>query len=237
MWLLDGSSMMEGSGSLEAQLDATRRKANEVRAKQADLKHIEILGAELEEHLILDNRYTEHTTVGLAQQWDQLNQLCMRMQHNLEQQIQARNHSGVSEDALKEFSMMFKHFDREKTGKLSHSEFKSCLRALGYDLEVVPPGEPDPQLEEILNIVDPNRDGYITLQDYMAFMISRETENVSTSEDIENAFRAIATDGRPFVTAEDLYSVSHFLTSNLIFSNPSFLSFIRIFPAKWPIIV
>jgi len=31
------------------------------------------------------------------------------MQHNLEQQIQARNQSGVSEDALKEFSMMFKY--------------------------------------------------------------------------------------------------------------------------------
>lgn len=51
-------------------------------------------GAALEEHLILDNRYTEHSTVGLAQQWDQLDQLSMRMQHNLEQQIQARNHSG-----------------------------------------------------------------------------------------------------------------------------------------------
>ncbi|GFO19125.1 spectrin alpha chain, partial [Plakobranchus ocellatus] len=53
------------------------------------------------------SRYTEHSTVGLAQQWDQLDQLCMRMQHNLEQQIEARNRSGVSEDALREFSMMF----------------------------------------------------------------------------------------------------------------------------------
>ena len=43
----------------------------------------------MEERLILDNRYTEHSTVSLAQQWDQLDQLGMRMQHNLEQQIQA----------------------------------------------------------------------------------------------------------------------------------------------------
>ncbi|KAI2810973.1 Spectrin alpha chain, non-erythrocytic 1 [Blomia tropicalis] len=206
MWLLDGSSMMEGSDSLEAQLEATQRKAYDVKAKRIDLKRIEDLGAVLEEHLILDNRYTEHTTVGLAQQWDQLEALGMRMEHNLKQQIQARNHSGVSEDALKEFSMMFKHFDREKTGKLSHAEFMSCLRALGYDLEIVPAGEPDPQFEEILDIVDPNRDGFISLQEYMAFMISRETENVSSSEEIENAFRAIASEGRPFVTAEDLYS-------------------------------
>lgn len=144
------TSMMEGSGSLEQQLEATKRKAAEVRARRSDLKKIEDLGAILEEHLILDNRYTEHSTVGLAQQWDQLDQLGMRMQHNLEQQIQARNQSGVSEDALKEFSMMFKHFDKEKTGKLNHQEFKSCLRALGYDLPMVEEGQPDPEFDAIL---------------------------------------------------------------------------------------
>lgn len=53
-----------------------------------------------------------YSTVGLAQAWDQLDQLAMRMQHNLEQQIQARNQSGVTEEALREFSMMFKHFDK-----------------------------------------------------------------------------------------------------------------------------
>lgn len=161
---------MEGSGSLEQQLEATKRKAAEVRARRSDLKKIEDLGAILEEHLILDNRYTEHSTVGLAQQWDQLDQLGMRMQHNLEQQIQARNQSGkwgfvikfqsflnvlflgVSEDALKEFSMMFKHFDKEKSGKLNHQEFKSCLRALGYDLPMVEEGQPDPEFDAILGM-------------------------------------------------------------------------------------
>lgn len=53
-------------------------------------------------------RYTEHSTVDLAQQWDQLDQLAMRMKHNLEQQIQARNTTGVSEETLKEFTIMFK---------------------------------------------------------------------------------------------------------------------------------
>ncbi|XP_021352010.1 spectrin alpha chain-like [Mizuhopecten yessoensis] len=133
LWLLDGAAMMEGSGTLEDQLEATKKKATEVRAQKGQLKRIEDLGAAMEERLILDNRYTEHSTVGLAQQWDQLDQLGMRMQHNLDQQIQARNRSGVSEDALREFSMMFKHFDKDKSGKLDHQEFKSCLRALGYD--------------------------------------------------------------------------------------------------------
>merc|ERR1712106_1127974 len=200
------SSMMEGSGTLEQQLEATRQKAAEVRARRSDLKKIEDLGQILEEHLILDNRYTEHSTVGLAQQWDQLNQLGMRIRHNLEQQIQARNQSGVSEDALKEFSMMFRHFDKDKTGKLDLNAFKSCLRALGYDLPMVEEGEPEPEFESILNVVDPNRDGFVTLQEYMAFMISKETENVQSSEEIENAFRAITAQERDYVTQEELYS-------------------------------
>merc|ERR1711981_1396925 len=204
-WLTETRAMMmEGSGTLEEQLAAVGIKAHEVANRNTDLRKIEDLGAILEEKLILDNRYTEHSTVGLAQQWDQLNQLGMRIRHNLEQQIQARNQSGVSEDALKEFSMMFRHFDKDKTGRLDHSEFKSCLRALGYDLPMIEEGQPEPEFEVILDGVDPNRDGFVSLQDYMAFMISKETENVQSSEEIENAFRAI-TQEREFVTRAELY--------------------------------
>ena len=46
--------------------------------------------------------------MGLAQQWDQLDQLNMRMQKNLEHQINAKNMTGVSEDTLREFNIMFK---------------------------------------------------------------------------------------------------------------------------------
>ncbi|KAG8141801.1 putative Spectrin alpha chain brain-like protein [Naja naja] len=174
------------------------RKHQEIRAMRSQLKKIEDLGAAMEEALILDNKYTEHSTVGLAQQWDQLDQLGMRMQHNLEQQIQAsrrgrnsphlgseeippiksfpidetgaslallsanlstsehialvfQEHHGVTEEALKEFSMMFKHFDKDKSGRLNHQEFKSCLRSLGYDLPMVEEGEPDPEFEAILD--------------------------------------------------------------------------------------
>ncbi|EYB99527.1 hypothetical protein Y032_0122g1099 [Ancylostoma ceylanicum] len=198
--------MMEASGSLEEQLEVLKRKAGEIRANKTQLRKIEEQGAMLERNLILDNRYTEHSTVGLAQAWDQLDHLAMRMQHNLEQQIQARNQSGVTEEALREFSMMFKHFDKEKCGRLDHQQFKSCLRALGYDLPMVDEGQPEPEFNRILDIVDPNRDGYVTLQDYMAFMISKETENIQSSEEIEMAFRALSKEFRPYVTAEELYA-------------------------------
>ena len=207
-WLTETrSSMMEGQGTLEEQLATIGLVAHEVANKGgADLKKIEDLGQILEEHLILDNRYTEHSTVGLAQQWDQLNQLGMRIRHNLEQQIQARNQSGVTEDQLKEFSMMFRHFDKDKSGKLTHDEFKSCLRALGYDLPVAEEeGEEEPEFDAILNTVDPNKDGFVQLQEFMAFMISKETENVQSFEDVENAFKTI-TNEREYITKEELYA-------------------------------
>lgn len=51
------------------------------------------------------------------------------------------------------------------------------------------------------------RDGNVSLQEYMAFMISRETENVKSSEEIESAFRALSTESKPYVTKEELYQV------------------------------
>lgn len=52
------------------------------------------------------------------------------------------------------------------------------------------------------------RDGNVSLQEYMAFMISRETENVKSSEEIESAFRALSSESKPYVTKEELYQVS-----------------------------
>jgi len=100
---------------------------------------------------------------------------------------------------------MFKHFDKDKSGRLEHAEFKLCLRSLGYDLPMVEEGEDDPEFQAVLDIVDPNRDGTVSLQEYMGFMISRQTENVQSSEEVESAFLALSQDGKPYVTKDELY--------------------------------
>ena len=41
----------------------------------------------------------------------------------------------------------------------------------------------------------------------MAFMISRETENVESREEIVQAFRALSSEDKPFVTEGELYQV------------------------------
>ena len=54
-----------------------------------------------------------------------------------------------------------------RSGRLDHSEFKACLRSLGFDLPVPVEGEPDRAFEAILDIVDRDRDGFIRLEEYM----------------------------------------------------------------------
>ena len=207
-WLVETrAKMVEGTGTLDEQLERTKQYHSQVQEKKSTLKAVEDLGARMEENMILDNKYTEHSPVSLGQQWDQLDHLGTRMQHNLEQQIQARNATGVSEEQMKEFTETFRYFDKDDSGYLDHREFKSCLRSLGYTaLEVVEEGEEDPEFMAILNSVDPNMDGRVSQSEFMAFMISRATENVDSSLEVVGAFRAAA-GGKPYVTVEDLRQV------------------------------
>ncbi|XP_014652504.1 PREDICTED: spectrin alpha chain, erythrocytic 1 [Ceratotherium simum simum] len=198
-YFLDGS-LLEETGTLESQLEANKRKQKEIQAMKRQLTKIEDLGDSLEEALVLDVKYS---TIGLAQQWEQLYQLGMQMQHNLEQQIQAKDTRGVSEETLKEFSKTFRHFDENLTGRLSHKDFRSCLRVLNYNLPMVEEDEPEPKFEKFLDAVDPGRKGYISREDYTSFLIDKESENIKSSDEIENAFQALA-EGKAYITKEDM---------------------------------
>jgi spectrin alpha len=55
-------------------------------------------------------------------------------------------------------------------------------------------------------MVDPNRDGFVSLQEYMAFMISRETENVQSAREVIDAFRALTTGEKGYITATELFA-------------------------------
>lgn len=204
-------ALMDTQGTLEEQLKSLQTKATELTSKREELKKIEKLGTSLEEQLILENKYTNHSVLSLNQAYDQLNQLALRMQNNLKQQLQAKSLSGVSEESLKEFTMMFKHFDRDRVGRLNHKDFKSCMRALGYDLPMVEEGQKDVEFEEILDVVDPARSGFVYLTDFIAMMIAKETDNISSQEEVINAFRSITND-RPYITIEELNAVSLFFS-------------------------
>uniref|UniRef100_A0A8D1VWV0 Spectrin alpha chain, erythrocytic 1 n=2 Tax=Sus scrofa TaxID=9823 RepID=A0A8D1VWV0_PIG len=198
-YFLDGSLLKE-TGTLESQLEANKRKQKEIQAMKRQLTKIEDLGEKLEEALVLDIKFS---TIGLAQQWDQLFQLGVRRQHNLEQQIQIRDTPGVSEETLEEFKTTYRHFDENLTGRLSHKDFRSCLRGLNYYLPMVEEGESEPKFEKFLDAVDPGRKGYVTQEDYTYFLIDKESENIKSSDEIENSFQALA-EGKAYITKEDM---------------------------------
>lgn len=51
-------------------------------------------------------------------------------------------------------------------------------------------------------------DGLVSLQEYMAFMISRETENIQSISDIIQAFRALTQNAeKPYITSNEIYAV------------------------------
>lgn len=52
-------------------------------------------------------------------------------------------------------------------------------------------------------------DGLVSLQEYMAFMISRETENIQSISDIIQAFKALTHAGeKPYIMSSEIYAVS-----------------------------
>ena len=55
-----------------------------------------------------------------------------------------------------------------------------------------------------------SRRGHTTFEDYMTFMISKETDNIQSIAEVEEAFRAIAANrDKPYVTKEELLQVRY----------------------------
>ncbi len=188
--------------TVEKQQNYIQIQSQLVKDNFKNFKAIEELSIKLKNVSIYD---TEYSILSLAQSYDHLDQYGMLIQKSLEQQIKAHNKSGVSEDVLREFSLIFKHFDEKRTCKLDHDEFKSCLIALG---KVIPKGR-DRGFEKILDKADPNRDGHISLENYFAYLISLETDYISSMADLTDAFKELA-DYKPYITKAELEAVSLF---------------------------
>uniref|UniRef100_A0A803XWY2 Spectrin alpha, non-erythrocytic 1 n=1 Tax=Meleagris gallopavo TaxID=9103 RepID=A0A803XWY2_MELGA len=179
---------------------------------QADFNQLAELDRQIKSFRVASNPYTWFTMEALEETWRNLQKIIkerelelQKEQRRQEENDKLRQEFAQHANAFHQWIQETRHFDKDKSGRLNHQEFKSCLRSLGYDLPMVEEGEPDPEFESILDTVDPNRDGHVSLQEYMAFMISRETENVKSSEEIESAFRALSSEGKPYVTKEELY--------------------------------
>ncbi|XP_070378242.1 alpha-actinin isoform X3 [Dermacentor albipictus] len=187
-------------GSLEEQLKRLQQYEQAAAQYRPHLEELERTHQEVQEAMIFENRYTHYTMETLRVGWEQLMTSIHRNINEVENQILTRDSKGITQEQLNEFRMSFNHFDKNRTGRLTPDEFKSCLVSLGYSIRNDRQGDAD--FRRIMNIVDPNNTGYVHFDAFLDFM-TRESTDRDTAEQIIDSFRILAGD-KPYITAEEL---------------------------------
>ncbi|XP_071441874.1 alpha-actinin, sarcomeric isoform X1 [Hetaerina americana] len=187
-------------GSLEEQLQRLKEYEQAVYAYMAHIEELEKIHQAVQEGMVFENRYTQYTMETLRVGWEQLLTSINLNINEVENQILTRDSKGITQEHLNEFRSSFNHFDKNRTGRLTPEEFKSCLVSLGYSIGKDRQGEID--FQRILAVVDPNNSGYVHFDAFLDFM-TRESTDVDTAEQVIDSFRILAGD-RPFILPDEL---------------------------------
>ncbi|XP_046382632.1 alpha-actinin, sarcomeric isoform X2 [Ischnura elegans] len=187
-------------GSLEEQLQRLKEYEQAVYAYMTHIEELEKIHQAVQEGMVFENRYTQYTMETLRVGWEQLLTSINLNINEVENQILTRDSKGITQEHLNEFRSSFNHFDKNRTGRLTPEEFKSCLVSLGYSIGKDRQGEID--FQRILAVVDPNNSGYVHFDAFLDFM-TRESTDVDTAEQVIDSFRILAGD-RPFILPDEL---------------------------------
>uniref|UniRef100_A0A1A9VRN6 Alpha-actinin, sarcomeric n=1 Tax=Glossina austeni TaxID=7395 RepID=A0A1A9VRN6_GLOAU len=187
-------------GSLEDQLHRLKEYEQAVYAYKPNIEELEKIHQAVQESMIFENRYTNYTMETLRVGWEQLLTSINRNINEVENQILTRDSKGISQEQLNEFRSSFNHFDKNRTGRLTPEEFKSCLVSLGYSIGKDRQGEMD--FQRILAVVDPNSTGYVHFDAFLDFM-TRESTDTDTAEQVIDSFRILAAD-KPYILPDEL---------------------------------
>lgn len=187
-------------GSLEDQLNKLKHHESTSHQYRPHIDELEKIHQEVQEQMIFENQYTQYTMETLRVGWEQLLTAIHRNINEVENQILTRDSKGITQDQLNDFRASFNHFDKQRSGRLSPEEFRSCLVSLGYSIRNDRQGDSD--FRRIMSLVDPNGTKYVTFDSFLDFM-TRESTDRDTAEQILDSFRILASD-RPFITAEEL---------------------------------
>jgi actinin alpha len=187
-------------GALEDQLTKLKNLEQQVITFRPHLEELERFHQEIQEGMVFENRYTQYTMETLRVGWEQLLTSINRNVNEVENQILTRDSKGITHDQLNEFRTSFNHFDKNRTGRLTPEELKSCLVSLGYSISKDRQGDND--FQRIMTVIDPNHTGYVHFDAFLDFM-TRESTDTDTAEQIIDSFRILAGD-KPYITADEL---------------------------------
>ncbi|KAK2665094.1 hypothetical protein Ddye_003668 [Dipteronia dyeriana] len=103
----------------------------------------------------------------------------------------------IYQPSTSEMKQVFDKFDSDKDGKISKSEYKDILTALGQK------GDMNGEAAKIFRVLDLNEDGFI---DFKEFMEVHKKEGVRT-RDIQRAFRMFDKNRDGKISAEEILEI------------------------------
>ncbi|EGD78758.1 hypothetical protein PTSG_11778 [Salpingoeca rosetta] len=104
---------------------------------------------------------------------------------------------------MKEYKEAFQHWDKDNSGFLEHKEFRAFLLSLGkFNISQVPEESGDAEWDRIMARLDPNSDGKVSFDEFIAFMVE-ESADAESADQLLEAFRVLS-NGQPYVLAADL---------------------------------
>jgi hypothetical protein len=190
----DKDSITSNTGSLEEQLALVQSKQGENDSMKASVAEIAKVQAELDAAEVQNNPHTHYTAKDTTLLLQQYEAFLERKSEQLQEEIKHKALRGLTAEQHEEIEVQFKTFDKDSSGMLSKSEFKSCLYSLGED-------KTSSQIAEVMEKYGSVLEG-IAHKGFKEFMIE-QLGDTDTSEEILNGFELI-NKGGPFALVERL---------------------------------
>lgn len=197
--MLNEINLKASGGTLDGMLTSTKALLEEMVNFRSQIDQLENINERVQEAMIFENEHTRFSMEEIRINYEQGTVGIQRTINQIENQILMRDSLNMSEGQISEITESFKYFDKDGSNKLDYNEFLQCLMSLGH---VGSDDMDDPDFVKIVQRVDPNNIGYVTLDGFMAYM-QEENMQVDTSETVEDSFKVLAGD-KPYITAEEL---------------------------------
>jgi len=148
---------------------------------QADtkLKAVADADAKLKARSITNNPHTSVSKGDCDANWSQYRLMFQKKKELLEQQIEEKKKSGLTDEQLQEIRDNFTYFDKDKTNFLERRELRACLQSLG---ESATPKD----IQVILDKYDSDHDWKLKFDEFQQFMFTKLGDSNSKDEILES---------------------------------------------------